>query len=626
MESVTISSTTGKRGSRSSASSSEMSASKLDAVNSERQGRDNPSFHQEEDDIPVNQTYYADELISVPDLNESKFSFRTLWAFTGPGFLMSIAYLDPGNIESDLQSGVVAGYKLLWVLMSATIMGLLVQRLAIRLGMVTGLHLAEMCYKQYPKTPRLILWIMAEIAIIGSDIQEVIGTSLAIYILSNQAIPIWGGVLITVFDTFTFLLLDRYGLRKLEFFFGFLITVMAITFGYEYVHDPPPQIEVIKGLFIPGCAGCGPDGVLRAVGIVGAVIMPHNLFLHSALVKSRNVDRKDKGSVKQANMYFFIESCIALFISFIINIFVVCVFAYGLFGKTNLDVQDLCANSTSSSSQEEIEEFFPSNNETVDADIYRAGLFLGCKYGDAARYIWAVGILAAGQSSTMTGTYSGQFVMEGFLNLHWARWKRVLLTRTIAIAPTLFLAIFADIQQLTGLNDYLNAVMSLQLPFALIPTLTFTSSPKIMGDFVNGLFNKIILLVLAAVVVCINLYFVVVTIQEALPPHWAIYTAFGIAGILYMSLVLYLILHLIESFGGRCCARLPIVSGLVNPNQYHLSRSEATESISFVTSTHSLEMSNADKQKQNKNSDDISYNSDNVSHRGSLQGSIRDKN
>lgn len=558
MDSVNLSSFNDRRASQASnnINPTETNVPKsFESSSNDREGQLNLAFVNEDDIAPENETY--EKLIDVPELGKGSFSFRTLWAFTGPGFLMSIAYLDPGNIESDLQSGVVAGYKLLWVLMTATIMGLLVQRLAIRLGMVTGLHLAEMCYKQYPRTPRIILWIMTEIAIIGSDIQEVIGTALAIYILSDQAVPIWGGVLITVFDTFTFLLLDKYGLRKLEFLFGFLITVMAVTFGYEYIHDPPPQIEVIKGLFVPGCAGCGPEGVLRAVGIVGAVIMPHNLFLHSALVKSRKVNRSDKHSVQQANMYYFIESCIALLVSLIINIFVVCVFAYGLFGKTNQDVQNLCANSTSSSSAGEIEEFFPANNETVDADIYRAGLFLGCKYGDAARYIWAVGILAAGQSSTMTGTYSGQFVMEGFLNLHWARWKRVLLTRTIAISPTLFLAIFADIQQLTGLNDYLNAVMSLQLPFALIPTLTFTSSSKIMGQFVNGIFNKTILTMLAVVVVSINLFFVVVTIKDALPPHWAIYTAFGIGGVLYLSLVGYLCLHLIEAFGGRCCASLP---------------------------------------------------------------------
>jgi len=496
-----------------------------------------------------NQTYFVDELIEIPNLGQdTSFSFRTLWAFTGPGFLMSIAYLDPGNIESDLQSGNVASYKLLWVLMYATIMGLLVQRLALRLGVVTGQHLAEVCYQNYPKVPRLLLWIMCEIAIIGSDMQEVIGTAIAIYILSDKAIPLWGGVLITVADTFTFLLLDKYGLRKLELFFGFLITVMAFTFGYEYISHPPPQLEVVKGLVIPGCADCSSDAILQAVGIVGAVIMPHNLFLHSALVKSRNIDRKNKTAVRQANMYFFIESSVALLISFVINIFVVSVFAYGLSGKTNSDVRQLCLDSGLTDS--DLNGFFDNNTALVDADIYKGGVFLGCQYGELAKYIWAVGILAAGQSSTMTGTYSGQFVMEGFLNLHWARWKRVVLTRTIAIFPTLFLSVFAQLNTLTGLNDFLNAVMSLQLPFALLPTLTFTCSPKIMGEFANGLFNKVVLSILSVIIVGINLFFVGSTVANSLPNTWWIFTIFGILGVLYLTFVGYLTLHLVVALGG----------------------------------------------------------------------------
>ncbi|XP_037943039.1 protein Malvolio-like [Teleopsis dalmanni] len=181
------------------------------------------------------QAYFSDEKVLIPESDKIGFSWRKLWAFTGPGFLMSIAYLDPGNIESDLQSGAVAKYKILWVLLWATVLGLLMQRLAARLGTVTGLHLAEMCYRQYKKVPRFILWIMIEIAIIGSDMQEVIGTAIAIYLLSNKIIPLWGGTLITIVDTFTFLFLDKYGLRKLEFLFGFLITVMAVTFGYEVI-------------------------------------------------------------------------------------------------------------------------------------------------------------------------------------------------------------------------------------------------------------------------------------------------------------------------------------------------------------------------------------------------------
>nr|CAD7444530.1 unnamed protein product [Timema bartmani] len=429
------------------------------------------------------QTYFAEERVQIP-VNDNFFSFRKLWAFTGPGFLMSIAYLDPGNIESDLQSGTTAMYKLLWLLLSATILGLVMQRLSARLGVVTGLHLAEMCYRQYPKFPRLLLWIMVEIAIIGSDMQEVIGTATALLLLSNKAIPLWAGVLITVIDTFTFLALDKYGLRKLEFFFGFLISIMAVTFGYEYVVAAPDQGQVMKGMFFPWCENCDNTALLQAVGIIGAVIMPHNLYLHSALVKSRDVDRTKSDKVKEANMYFFIEASIALFISFIINVFVVAVFAQGLSGRTNQEVVDLCIKNNNTNQQNII---FPNNDDLVSVDIYNGGVFLGCAFGTAAMYIWAVGILAAGQSSTMTGTYSGQFVMEGFLNLQWSRWKRVLFTRTIAITPTFFIAYYSEIEKLTGMNDILNAVMSLQLPFAIIPTIAFTSSPQIMGEFKNGL-------------------------------------------------------------------------------------------------------------------------------------------
>ena len=178
-----------------------------------------------------------------------RFSLRKLWAFTGPGFLMSIAYLDPGNIESDLQSGATAGYTLLWILMVSTILGLLLQRLAARLGVTTGSQLADMCYKHYPRVPRVFLWVMTEIAIIGSDMQEVIGTAIAFYLLSNQIIPLWAGVLITIVDTFIFLFLDKF-VRKLELFFGLLITIMAVTFGYVFFHALPQPLEILKGLIV----------------------------------------------------------------------------------------------------------------------------------------------------------------------------------------------------------------------------------------------------------------------------------------------------------------------------------------------------------------------------------------
>ncbi|XP_014767974.1 natural resistance-associated macrophage protein 2 isoform X3 [Octopus bimaculoides] len=468
---------------------------------------------------------------------------------------MSIAYLDPGNIESDLQSGAKAGFKLLWVLMSATILGLLMQRLAARLGVVTGMHLAEICYTYYHRIPRLILWIMVEIAIIGSDMQEVIGTATALYLLSNEKLPLYAGVLITIVDTFTFLLLDKYGLRKLEAFFGLLITIMALMFGYEYGAAAPNQGEILKGLFIPYCSGCGPTQLIQAVGIIGAIIMPHNIYLHSALVKSRDIDRSNKNKVKEANMYYFIEAAIALFISFLINLFVVSVFAEGFSQQdNNKTVYEECI-------QHEIAYAHEFNTTNPQVDILRGGKFLGCKFGQAAMYIWAVGILAAGQSSTMTGTYAGQFVMEGFLNLYWKRWQRVLLTRSIAIMPTVLIAFFRGINDLSGMNDLLNVLMSLQLPFALIPILTFTSTKSVMNDFKNGMPMKILTGVLAAIVIGINLFFVIIYMRK-LPSHWAVYLFVILGTVLYLLFVIYLTYFCLVTMGVQCLLKLPFSNSL----------------------------------------------------------------
>ncbi|XP_074822864.1 natural resistance-associated macrophage protein 1 isoform X1 [Natator depressus] len=478
---------------------------------------------------------YLDEKIAIPDVGGPGFSFRKLWAFTGPGFLMSIAFLDPGNIESDLQCGAVAGFKLLWVLLWATILGLLCQRLAIRLGVVTGMDLGEVCCQYYPKGPRVLLWIMIEIAIIGSDMQEVIGTAIAFSLLSAGRIPLWGGVLITIIDTLVFLFLDKYGLRKLEAFFGLLITIMAVTFGYEYVVVRPVQTEVLKGIFFPYCRGCGREELLQAVGIVGAIIMPHNIYLHSSLVKTREVTRSERQAVSEANKYFLIESCIALFVSFLINLFVMAVFGQAFYHRTNQDVYNVCANSSVS----QYAPIFPRNNETVSVDIYQGGVILGCYFGAVALYIWAIGILAAGQSSTMTGTYAGQFVMEGFLQLRWSRFARVLFTRSFAILPTVFIAAFKDVSHLTGMNDLLNVLQSILLPFAVLPVLTFTSMRPLMQEFTNGVVGKALMILIAGLICAINLYFVVIYIPTLGSVAYYIPLAFVLAG--YVAFTAYLI-------------------------------------------------------------------------------------
>ncbi|PAV57119.1 hypothetical protein WR25_26144 [Diploscapter pachys] len=390
--------------------------------------------------IPPQETY--ETKVEVPDEPDKLFSFHKLWIFTGPGFLMSIAYLDPGNIEGDLQSGAVAKYKLIWVLLMAHVLGLMLQRLAARIGVVSGKHMAEIAYSYYPRIPRLILWLMVEIAIISSDMQEVIGTAISFYLLSNGNIPLWAGVLITICDTFTFLFLEKYGIRKFEAFFCTLIATMAVAFGYEFVRSKPEAGPLFTGMFLPWCEGCGTQQFLQAVSIVGSVVMPHNFYLHSALVKSRKVDRTRRAKVAEANKYFFIEAFVALFCSFIINVLVVAVFAVGFYDKTNADVRYQCYNNTNHM-PEFYKKVFPNNTDPAESDIYHAGVYLGCAFGVAALYIWAVGVLACGQSSTMTGTYAGQFAMEGFIQIRLPTWKRILITRSIAIAPTLAVSYFS---------------------------------------------------------------------------------------------------------------------------------------------------------------------------------------
>ncbi|XP_026962080.1 natural resistance-associated macrophage protein 2 isoform X3 [Sagmatias obliquidens] len=414
-------------------------------------------------------TTYFDEKIAIPQEEYSCFSFRKLWAFTGPGFLMSIAYLDPGNIESDLQSGAVAGFKLLWVLLMATIVGLLLQRLAARLGVVTGLHLAEMCHRQYPRVPRIILWLMVELAIVGSDMQEVIGSAIAINLLSAGRL--------------------------------------------SYPTDR---------------AGCGHRGCCYH-------------------------------ATQHVPAFCFSQ-----------------VFAEAFFEKTNEQVVEACRSISSPHTH-----LFPDDNSTLAVDIYKGGVVLGCYFGPAALYIWAVGILAAGQSSTMTGTYSGQFVMEGFLNLKWSRFARVILTRSIAIIPTLLVAVFQDVEHLTGMNDFLNVLQSLQLPFALIPILTFTSLRPVMSEFANGLGWRIAGGILVLIVCSINMYFVVVYVQDL--GHVTLYVVAAVVSIAYLSFVFYLGWQCLIALGMSFldCGHTYLRLGLtVQPELYLLNTVDADSLVS----------------------------------------------
>ncbi|XP_047311127.1 metal transporter Nramp3-like isoform X2 [Impatiens glandulifera] len=456
-------------------------------------------------------TYAGDDDEKTPP-----FSWRKLWLFTGPGFLMSIGFLDPGNLEGDLQSGAVAGYSLLWLLLWATAMGLLVQLLAARLGVATGRHLAELCREEYPTWARMTLWIMAELALIGADIQEVIGSAIAIKILSNGFVPLWAGVVITACDCFIFLLLENYGVRKLEAVFAVLIATMAVSFAWMFGETKPDGKKLMLGILIPKLSS---RTIQQAVGVVGCIIMPHNVFLHSALVQSRDVNKKKVGRVREALKYFSIESTIALLISFLINLFVTAVFAKAFFGT---DIAD-------------------------SIGLINAGQYLQEKYGRGVipiLYIWGVGLLAAGQSSTITGTYAGQFIMGGFLNLRVKKWIRALITRSFAIIPTMIVALIFNSSEdmLDVLNEWLNVLQSVQIPFALIPLLCLVSKEELMGVFKIGPLLKVASWMVAALVIAINGYLLQAFVASEITGLFYSFLT-GILAVGYIGFIVYLIVR-----------------------------------------------------------------------------------
>lgn len=456
------------------------------------------------------------ELCSSSGSSPPPFSWRKLWLFTGPGFLMSIAFLDPGNLEGDLQAGAVAGDTLLWLLMWATAMGLLVQLLAARLGVATGRHLAELCRDEYPDWARRALWLMAEVAMVGADIQEVIGSAIAIKILSRGYLPLWAGVVITALDCFIFLSLENYGVRKLEAVFALLITTMAVSFAWMFTDTKPNGKDLLIGILVPKLSS---RTIRQAVGVVGCVIMPHNVFLHSALVQSRKIDQNKEYQVREALRYYSIESTIALAVSFMINLFVTTVFAKGFYGS----------------------------KEAGNIGLENAGQYLQEKFGGGffpILYIWGIGLLAAGQSSTITGTYAGQFIMGGFLNLRLKKWVRALITRSFAIVPTITVALFFDTSDsaLDILNEWLNVLQSIQIPFALIPLITLVSKEQVMGVFKIGPNTQAVTWTVATLLITINGYLLMDFFSSEIRGPLS-GSLLCVAVLIYASFVLYLILR-----------------------------------------------------------------------------------
>ncbi len=421
--------------------------------------------------------------LSLGEVHESvDTSKRKKWsrffAFVGPAYMVSVGYMDPGNWATDLQGGAQFGYRLIWVLLMSNLMALLLQNLSARLGIVRRRDLAQANREVYPKVVNFCLYILAELAIAACDLAEVIGMAIGIQLLTG--LPLVWGVSVTILDTFLLFYLQKLGIRKLEAFIIGLIIIIGLSFFAEMFFAKPQWSEVVKG-FKPGLLNA--QALYIAVGIIGATVMPHNLYLHSALVQTRKVT-SDKESIKRALRFTIVDSTLALNIAFIVN---ACIL--------------ILAAST----------FFSSGHQNVatiqDAHQLLEGL-LGSKLAPA---LFAIALIAAGQSSTVTGTLAGQIVMEGYLHLRINPLLRRILTRMLAIIPALLVVIIAGEDRVNDLLVLSQVILSLQLSFAVIPLIYFVSDKKTMGDYAIKPHTKIVSWLVAAVLVYLNVKLVAET-------------------------------------------------------------------------------------------------------------------
>lgn len=380
--------------------------------------------------------------------------------------------MDPGNWATDLAGGSQYGYKLLWVLLMSNLMALLLQSLSARLGIVRGRDLAQANRETYPPVVNFILYVLAEIAIAATDLAEVLGMAIGIQLLTG--LPLVWGVSLTVLDTFLLLILQRYGIRKMEGFIISLVAIVGASFLVELILVKPQMHEVIRG-FIPGI----PDNTALyiAIGIIGATVMPHNLYLHSALVQTRKIKRDDAG-IRQAIKMNFIDSTIALNLAFLVNAAILILAAAVFFKSGRTDVAEI-------------------------QDAHRLlDQLLGSKL---APILFAVALIAAGQSSTVTGTLAGQIVMEGYLRLRINPWLRRLITRLLAIIPALLVILIAGDEEVGALLVFSQVLLSLQLGFAIIPLIHFVSDKKTMGTFAIKPVTKIFSWLVTSLLVYLNM-------------------------------------------------------------------------------------------------------------------------
>jgi manganese transport protein len=397
--------------------------------------------------------------------------WRRIFVFLGPAYLVSVGYMDPGNWATDLAGGSGFGYALLWVLLMSNLMALLLQNLSARLGIVRGRDLAQANREEYPKFINISLYVLAEIAIAACDLAEVLGMAIGIQLLTG--LPLMYGVMITILDTFLLLFLQRLGMRKTEAFIIGLIAIVGGSFFIEIILAKPNIAEIASGL-IPSLPNS--HALYIAISIIGATIMPHNLYLHSALVQTRKI-KKDDANIRRALKLNFLDSTIALNLAFLVNAAILILAATV---------------------------FFKTNNTNV-AELKQAYLLLPAQLGTRiASILFAVALIAAGQSSTITGTLAGQIVMEGYLQLRINPWLRRLLTRLLAIIPSLIVIIFFGEKNVDALLIGSQVVLSVQLGFVIIPLIHFVSDKKLMGKFSITPIIKTISWIVAAVLIYLN--------------------------------------------------------------------------------------------------------------------------
>ena len=449
---------------------------------------------------------------SVDTTSTKRSGWRKILAFFGPAYLVSVGYMDPGNWATDLAGGSKFGYSLIWVLLMSNLMALLLQSLSARLGIVRGRDLAQANRETYPRYINYALYGLAEIAIAATDLAEILGMAIGIQLLTG--LPLIWGVLITVLDTFLFLLLQRLGMRKMEAFIIALVAVIGFSFLIEIVLAKPDMTEVSRG-FIP--SALGDEALYIAIGIIGATVMPHNLYLHSALVQTRKF-KKDHAGIKKALKLNFIDSAIALNLAFLVNAAILILAATVFFKTGRTDV----------------------------AEIKQAHELLQPMLGnDLAPILFAVALIASGQSSTITGTLAGQIVMEGYLKLRISPWVRRLMTRLIAIVPAVIVILINGEENIDSLLVLSQVILSLQLGFAIIPLIHFTSEKKTMGKFAIKPLTIALASIITGILVYLNISMVYGKASEffATPGNLLWKVVIVLCGLFYVGLLIIAIIY-----------------------------------------------------------------------------------